>query len=180
MARTLLTYEDLHQIPNDHNRYELVQGELTVNPAPSPGHQTAVVALVIILGDYCWRHDLGRVLTAPCDVRFTAVTVLEPDVLFVRREREAIIHELYIAGAPDLVVEVLSPSTADYDRRVKYGVYARYGVPNYWLVDPSDREIVALALEDGMYREVAHASGDAAFSAPPFPELAIPLPRLWR
>ena len=91
-----------------------------------------------------------------------------------------IMERAFIRGAPDLVVEILSPSTARRDREAKMKLYAQYGVSNYWLINPDTREVVAYALQDGDYRQTALARDDEAFSAPPFPDLAIPLGKLWR
>lgn len=175
----VLTYSDYLQLPSDRNRYELLQGELQVNPAPGTGHQTVVTNLAAILRDHVRPRHLGMVLVAPCDVLLTDITVVQPDVLFVSRERQAIVLSEHVRGAPDLVVEVLSPSTARADRHVKRQLYARYGVPHYWLLEPIQREAVAHSLVERIYQEIAAARGNETFAAPPFPELAIPLSELW-
>src|SRR3712207_5649524 len=123
----LLTYEDYAQIPSDRNRYEILNGVLNVTPAPTTFHQDAVTNLVAILRDYVRRHGLGKVLVAPCDVLLSEHNVVQPDLLFVARERMAIIERANVKGAPDLVVEVLSPSTAMADLHVKRQIYADHG-----------------------------------------------------
>ena len=177
--RVVLTYQDLLQLPNDRNRYELFDGELQVTAAPNIAHQTASINLSSLLHNYVRANHLGLVLSAPCDVHFTETSVVEPDLLFVSAERSEIILPQYIAGAPDLVVEILSPSTALADRQVKRQLYARYGVAFYWLLDVERQEFLAYSLADGLYREVARGKETETVSAPPFPDLAIALGEVW-
>jgi Uma2 family endonuclease len=177
--RVIFTYEDLLQFPEDGKRYEILEGELTVTPAPGMGHQNVVMMLGTLINNHVLAHQLGRVYSAPTDVQFSDVSVVQPDLLFVSAEHQAIILLTHVRGAPDLVVEVLSPSTARRDREAKMKLYAQYEVPNYWLLDPVAREAVAYALQEGDYRQVALAHDDETFSAPPFPDLAIPLGMLW-
>ena len=106
-------------------------------------------------------------------------TVLQPDLLFVSRERAAIIHPENARGAPDLVVEVISLATRQRDRQRKRDLYAQYGVPYYWLIDPDRWEIEAYQLVNGTYQLVAQGRDDETFSAPPFPDLVISLADLW-
>lgn len=177
--RVVLTYEDLVELPNDRNRYELFEGELQVTAAPNTAHQTASINLGALLHNYVRANRLGRVFTAPCDVLLSQITVVEPDLLFVSAERAAIIQKQYVAGAPDLVVEILSPSTVLTDRQIKRQLYARHGIPHYWLLDVERQEFVAYTLADGVYREVARAQETETVGAPPFPELQIPLAEIW-
>jgi len=177
--RVILTYEDLIELPNDRNRYELFEGELQVTAAPNVSHQTAVTNLTTILVNHVRAGRLGWVFTAPCDVLLSNVSVVEPDLLFVARERRAILVPQHVRGAPDLVVEVLSPSTAQTDRHTKRQLYARYGVANYWHLDPDRWEFVAEALEAGIYRQVAVGRESQTIIAPPFPDLEIPLAQVW-
>jgi Uma2 family endonuclease len=177
--RVVFTYEDLLQFPEDGKRYEILEGELVVTPAPNLGHQGASIALATILYLHVEQHGLGTVLAAPCDVLLSEISVVEPDLLFVSRARRQILERAFVRGAPDLVVEILSPSTARRDREAKAKLYAQYGVPNYWLIDPDARQAVAYVLQGGEYRQTALAQHDEPFSAPPFPDLAIPLSKLW-
>lgn len=177
--RVVLTYQDLLQLPNDRNRYELFEGELQVTAAPNTAHQTASMNLTLILGNHVRAHQLGRIFTAPCDVLLGETTVVEPDLLFVAAERTEIIQRQYVAGAPDLVIEIISPSTALADRQVKRQLYARHGITHYWLVDVERQEFIAYALADGLYREVARGRETETVSAPPFADLSIPLAEIW-
>lgn len=130
------TYAEFARLPSDGNRHEVIEGELFMTPAPRMLHQFAVTQLIQLLGDFVKRHDLGWVFPGPVDVLFAEGDYLEPDLVFVRKERRGIISDRGIEAAPDLVVEVTSPSTAARDRGPKRERYAFYGVPEYWVVDP--------------------------------------------
>lgn len=177
--RVILTYEDYCQLPDDGKRYELFEGELEVTPSPNTAHQTVVLNLASLLHGHVRQHRLGNVFVAPFDVLLSDVTVLEPDILFVSRERRHIITPQNVRGAPDLVIEVLSPATAHRDRQSKRQLYARYGVTNYWIVDPERRELTVLTLEGDAYRPATLARNNEEITAPPFPDITIPLADLW-
>jgi Uma2 family endonuclease len=147
--KTLLTYPDLLEMPNDRLRRELLAGELLVSPAPSPRHQDAVLDIAVALRTYAARHG-GRVFVAPVDVVFTEHDVVEPDVVYVGPDRLEIVGEQAIRGVPDLVVEVLSPSSsgADLEDGEKYRLYARHSVAEYWVVDPKTARIHGYADPD--------------------------------
>lgn len=178
-GQILLTYEDYLELPNDRNRYEILEGDLAVNPAPNTAHQTVVLNLGALLRDHVRRHDLGRVFIAPTDVLLSDTTIVQPDILFISRERETILRREHVRGAPDLMIEVISPTSARTDRHTKQRIYARYGVPHYWLVDPEQRSIEAYTVVGTGYSQVSLASGNESFSAPPFPDLAIRLDEIW-
>lgn len=177
--RVILTYQEYLELPNDRNRYEILEGELEVNPAPNVAHQRAVVNLSYLLVAHTRAHRLGQVLVAPTDVILSDITVVQPDLLFISSERASIVLPQHVRGAPDLVVEVISPTSEKTDRDVKRQLYARYGVRCYWLVDPAARTLTAFMLDGDRYRPVASASGDQEFRAAPFEDLAIPLADVW-
>lgn len=138
------TYEDYKLLP-EGGRYEIVEGELLVTPAPSARHQGILVRLILRLASFVESGNLGKVLPAPTDVVLANESVVQPDLLFVARERQVIIDPAgAVHGAPDLVVEVLSPSSASRDQVVKRKLYARYGVREYWIVDPVANSIEVL------------------------------------
>lgn len=146
------TYGDLLTLPDDGFRYEIIDGELQVSPPPSIAHQYAVSSLLAAMHMYSKQHDLGIVLTAPIGVQLAdETTVVQPDILFVRRDRAAIIGDDVINGAPDLVVEVLSPSNWIYDRGRKQEAYRQAGVGEYWVVDYRARTVDVLVLEGSEY-----------------------------
>ena len=114
-----LSFEEFRQLPIDGKRYELVRGEVHVTPARSTRHQAVLQNLSLALGSYVIQNRLGEVWVAPLDVRLGEDTALQPDLLFISNARAGIIQPDWIAGSPDLVVEVLSPSTAAHDRATK-------------------------------------------------------------
>ncbi len=138
-----LTYEDYCNTPDDE-RYELLGGDLVMTPAPGMAHQRVLVNLTILLGLSVRRTGVGHVYIAPFDVVLSDTNVVQPDLLFVSNERAHIITEANVQGAPDLVIEILSPSTADRDLTVKRALYAKHGVQEYWIVDIDARTVTVL------------------------------------
>ena len=153
-----LTYEDYCNAPEDV-RYELLDGELVVVPSPKEIHQRIQLAIGLALAFFVQNHALGRLYFAPFDVLFTDTDVAQPDLIFVSNERSHIITEDNIQGAPDLLVEVHSPSTADRDKGFKRGLYERNGVLEYWMVDPYAKNVTVLLLGENGY-EIAAIYGE--------------------
>ena len=149
---TGLTYEDLLEMfPEEDNvRRELIGGELILSPAPSFRHQQVVVRMVVALDAYARAHD-GEALVAPFDVKLTDRDVVEPDVLYFGREARRRIEQRYVQSAPDLVVEVSSPTTRRVDLVRKRDLYVRFGVPEYWFVDLDADRVEVFHLADGRY-----------------------------
>jgi Uma2 family endonuclease len=135
------SYAEFARLPQDGNRYEVIAGELYMTPAPRTLHQKVVTRLTVLLANFVQQHDLGEVLVGPVDVLLAECDYLEPDLVFVRRGRSDIISHRGIEGAPDLVIEVTSPATAERDRGIKRQCYARFGVPEYWIVDPERGQV---------------------------------------
>ena len=139
-TKKLYTYEDYLKIDDD-NQYELIGGKLIMVPSPKSIHQIISFELAATLRDYVRKNKLGRVITAPLDVFLSETEKPQPDIMFISKERLNIIAENNIQGAPDLVVEVLSPSTGKYDRTEKSRMYYNHGVKEYWIVDPYHKVI---------------------------------------
>ena len=135
------TYAEYARLPDDGKRREIIAGALYVTPAPRPVHQEVEHNLVLSLGPFVRAHRLGKLYPGPIDVLFTEGDYLAPDLAFVREDRKAIVTDRGIEGPPDLVVEIVSPSTALRDRTLKRERYARYGVPEYWIVDADRRQV---------------------------------------
>lgn len=147
------TYEDWLQLPPDGWKYEIIDGVLYMSPPPLISHQDVSMRLSGGMHFYARNHKLGKVLTAPCGVRLPGQKVpVEPDILFVQQERLAIIEERYIEGAPDLIVEILSPSNMNYDLETKFKLYQLAGVVEYWLVNTWDKLVTIYNLVDGAYK----------------------------
>lgn len=163
------TYEDYKSLPeSETERYELLEGELVMVPSPTEYHQRISGNLEFILRQFVRERDLGQVYDAPFDVVFgegEEREVVQPDILYVSKERSQIITEEEIQGAPDLVIEILSPATADRDRTYKRTLYARHGVREYWLVDLEARTVEVLVLgKRGFERAAAYGEADRLHS----------------
>lgn len=139
-SRTRFTYHDYVLLP-EGKRYEILEGELFVVPSPGYDHQRIARNLMWRLWEFVRARGLGEVLDAPMDVLLSEEDVVQPDILFVSKPRLGIVTEKNIRGAPDLVVEILSPSTAERDRTLKEKLYHRFGVREFWLVDPAARSV---------------------------------------
>jgi len=182
MARNLsgrLTYEDYVALPDDGPRYEIHDGELSVTPAPGTRHQDTSIRLASLLLGHVTARGLGKVYAAPIDVVLDPHTVVQPDIVVVDTGRRAIITARAIEGAPTLVVEILSASTVEIDRVRKRQLYARHGVPYYWIVDPEARAVEAYELQARGYILALQATGAAPVSPPPFEGLALVPDALW-
>ena len=172
-----LTYEDYVLLPDDGKRHEIIDGEHYVTAAPFVWHQDLVLRFGSWLRDFVRPRRLGRVLIAPTDVILSPSDILQPDVLFVSRERAGILTEKNIQGPPDLVVEILSDSTRRLDREIKRAAYERFGVREYWLVDPWRRSVEVFERTGGRFRRRAFLEAEAedSLSTPLLPGLSIPL-----
>ena len=171
------TYNDYLLLP-EGDRRELIDGDFYVVPSPNVRHQIVSANLGVILREHVRRNRLGEVLFAPMDVVLSPENVVQPDILFISNERRGIITEANISGAPDLVVEVLSPSTADRDRQLKLRLYSRFGVGEYWIVDPDERSVQVMVLGDpGEPSAVAYSSGSV--STPLIPGLNVALEEIF-
>lgn len=177
-----LTYDDLVAMPDDGLRRELIDGELYVTPSPNRKHQSIVLNLAYLIKGYLRAHRAGRVFVAPLDVLFSRIDVVEPDVLFVSKAREAeVLAEKHLVGAPDLVVEVGSPGTRRTDERVKQRLYERFAVAEYWIVDPDLDVIKVFRLVEARYQRVAELSLEAGdvLTTPLLPGLEMPLAEIF-
>ncbi len=177
--RTKLTYEDYLNTPDDE-RYELIDGELIMSPSPRMAHQEADMEIGSILHTFVKLRNLGKVYSAPFDVVLSDTDVVQPDLLFVSRERLHIITEDNIQGAPDLAVEILSPSTSARDRGYKRDLYAKHGVKEYWQVDTDAKRITVLSLNaHGDYDVVAVYGVGQTLTSPLLPGFALNLDEIF-
>ncbi|MYK68903.1 MAG: Uma2 family endonuclease [Gammaproteobacteria bacterium] len=137
-----ITWQDVQQMPDDGNRYEAIEGDIYMTPAPTFRHQRVSLRLGIELNRVLEEPGHGLVVGVPVGVEFPATDEgVQPDLLFVSRERFGILADPWITGAPDLVVEILSPTTAARDRGLKRRLYERQGVREYWIVDPDENAV---------------------------------------
>jgi len=167
------TYEDYAALPDDGKRYEIVDGVLYMSPAPNIIHQRIVGRIFRYLSTYVEDAGLGLVLSAPTDVKLSPMDVFQPDVFIILNENREKIKEKYILGAPDLVVEVASPSTSGFDRREKQDVYAHAGVQEYWVVNPDAHTVEVLVLEAGKYVSLSIFRGKAILPSRVMPEFPV-------
>jgi len=179
VSRVVLTYKDYEALPADGRKYEIHDGELSVTPAPHTEHQRVSRNLFVVLHRHVEERQLGEVLYAPIDVILADTSIVQPDVVFLDSSRRSAISRRGIEGPPTLAVEIISPSTTGIDRTTKRQLYARYGVPYFWLVDPEARMIEALVLEAGTYALAVRAAGSKPLGCPPFPDLGLVVDRLW-
>ena len=176
--RTKLTYEDYAKTPDDE-RWELLDGELIMAPSPNEAHQSVEGNLGARLFIFVQDRGLGKVYFAPFDVVLSDTDVVQPDIIFVSREREHIITHANIQGAPDLVVEILSPSTAQRDRGVKRRLYAEHGVKEYWQVEPEAQTVTVLLLRDGVFEEAGAYSKGQSLSSPTLEGFTVSLDEIF-
>lgn len=178
-AQVRFRADDIWDTPDDGKRYEVIDGALYMTPPPNWGHQYASTTLVGHIWPHVQRHNLGKIVTAPVGVVLDDENGLQPDLVFVSRERLHIISERGVEGAPDLVVEVLSRRTQSRDRGVKMRRYAAAGVPHYWIVVPRTRSIEAYRLTETGYELIGVYGPGSIFRPEIFPGLEIPVDSLW-
>jgi Uma2 family endonuclease len=168
------TYEDLAGFPEDNLRREIIDGELIVTPAPGGRHQDAVRELTISLGLWSREHG-GKVYPAPRDVFFTDSDVVEPDVVFVGPDHLERVEERFVRGAPDVAVEVSSPSTRRLELHRKRDLYEKGGVTEYWYVDLDSDRVEVYRLRGGAYGSPVLLRRGEIIESPLLPGLAIPV-----
>jgi len=155
------TYDDYLRLPDDGRRYEIIEGVLYVTNAPSFDHQFAVAELLGELRNFVKEHNLGVVLTAPFEVHLSETArPVQPDIIFIKADKQPTAGTQVFAGVPDLIVEVLSPSSIRTDRHVKFDAYEQAGVSEYWLVNPKTRSVEIHTLSGGEYALLGEFTAD--------------------
>lgn len=162
------TYADYQRLPDDGRRYEVIRGNLYVTPAPGFDHQSTASELYFRLAAFVRDEELGTILFAPFDVLLADLaSPVQPDLVFFRKGNQPRPGDSRFEGTPDLVIEILSPSTSRRDLHVKLGAYEDAGVPEYWIVDPKSRSVAVFALPEGgmEYEEIGrHVPGESVGS----------------
>ena len=169
----LITRHYYQEMPEGPPYFQVIEGPLVMSPSPNTFHQDVVVNLSYLLRRYLDRKPVGIVCVAPLDVYLSDVNVYQPDVIFISNARRSIVTERGIEGAPDLVVEILSPGTARYDRGSKRKIYARTGVKELWLVDPDVKAIQVYQLDRNAETPSATHGATAIFKSALLPGLRI-------
>ena len=180
--KTKYTYQDYLLFPNDGKRYELIEGDRYVTPAPRTKHQRICTNLVTFLNEYVRRQERGVVFCPPTDVVLSQMDVVQPDLLFISRERTSIITKENIQGAPNLVVEILSESTRRTDEIIKRKLYEKHGVPEYWIIDPEIDTIKVFRLAKKTYAPAIELTLEAQdlLTSPLFPGWELALQKLFQ
>jgi len=173
------TYKDYKSLPeSETKRYELIEGELIMVPSPVTYHQRISRKLEFLLEDFVEKNKLGEIFYAPYDVHM-GENVVQPDILFVSKEHSYVIVKEEIKGAPDLVIEILSPATAERDRTIKRTLYARYGVQEYWIVDPEEKTVEVLTLKKEGYETFGIYKMQDTLTSPLLSGLSINLTKVF-
>jgi Uma2 family endonuclease len=177
-----LTYDDFLLFPDDGKRHELIDGEHYVTPCPNTRHQAVSGNLFFLLRSHLERQPVGRLFFAPFDIVFSRFDVVEPDLLYMSKERAAtILTAKHVEGVPELVVEIGSPGTHKRDETIKRRLYRRTGVPEYWIVD-SELDVVRVYRSATGYerpQELSREAGDV-LTTPLLPGLAMPLAEIFK
>jgi Uma2 family endonuclease len=172
-----MTYSDLQELPDDGLRHEIIDGEHLVQASSGIRHQLVSIRLTARLQASVASRDLGVVLAAPTDVYLGPRHVVVPDILVVLSENRRLLGEAKVEGAPNLIVEILSASTAAVDRGRKLTLYARGGVREYWIVDPEAQVVEQHVLEGERYRLVGRHSTSVTLAI--LPDVTIDLTQVW-
>jgi Uma2 family endonuclease len=177
-----LTYDDFVHFPDDGKRHELIDGEHYVTPSPNQRHQRILGKLYLVIGNHLEAHAIGDVFFAPFDVVISHHDIVEPDLLYLSRERAAqVLVPEHVRGAPNLVVEIASKGTRKRDETIKRALYERSGVSEYWIVDPKS-EVVRVYRNgpDGFGQPVEFRRGvDDTLTTTLLPGLEISLQRVF-
>jgi Uma2 family endonuclease len=166
----IMTAEDYFALPETLDRTDLIQGELIVSPAPTPEHQDIAFLIATVMNQV---KKAGKVVVAPIDVHLGGKTVFQPDVMWLAPDSQCTQTPRYYQGAPDLVVEVLSPSTALRDKSVKFDLYEQFGVREYWLADYNAELIEIYVLAEGKFQRVGAYGFDETFESPLLGQIII-------
>ena len=158
-AKNKYTADDLDTFPDDGMRREIIEGVLHVAAAPSRFHQEVSSRLHLQIGNLVVANRSGKIYYAPVDVRFSDHSLVQPDLIFIRRDRLHIYQGHIVDGAPDVVIEIVSPSNRGYDLEDKARLYEVNAVPEYWVFDPERRSIAQLAFVDGRHQPVDPVDG---------------------
>ena len=171
-----LTYDDYVNLPDDGKRYEIIDGELYVNPSPNMKHQLVLGNLFFSLTAFVRVHKVGLVFVAPFDVVMSLENIVQPDILFISTERMHVLTDANVRGVPDIAIEVLSPGTRRKDQTKKRQAYERHGVQEYWIVDPEDDSIHILRLSGQKFERIVVGGN---IRSPLLPGFSLPLKKLF-
>jgi len=176
----LLTYDDYKTFPdNDGIRKEIIEGDLFMTPAPSTKHQSILRELSFLFYDFVKKNKLGEILFAPCDVVLSRINIVQPDLIFISKKNLQILTDLNVQGAPDLVVEIISPSSKDADQIYKKRIYEKFGIKEYWIVDPDEETVEIWTLKNKKYHLATKAKKPQIIKSRLLPEMKIDLSKIY-
>jgi Uma2 family endonuclease len=176
----LVTRHDYQEMPEGPPYFQVIEGDLVMSPSPQMFHQEIAGRIHSLILRFLEKHPIGEVFISPLDVFLSDVNVYQPDVIFVSNARRSILTEHGLEGAPDLVVEVLSPGMARFDRGSKRKIYARTGVKELWIVDPQVKSIQVYQLTKNAETPAATLDADSVFRSPLLPRLRIKAAAIFR
>jgi len=175
----VLTYDDYLRIPADGKNWQILEGTAIMTPAPVVYHQRISGNLFFLLSMHIRTKKLGELFDAPTDIVLSRTNIVQPDLVFISTARSHIIQEKAIMGIPDLVVEILSPTTRDIDETVKLQIYARHGVDYCWILDPESTTLKEYELQGNIFMLDRTYKKNSSFTPKIFPELAINLEEIF-
>jgi Uma2 family endonuclease len=178
-STTRLTYADYLRFPEDGLRHEIINGEHYVTASPATRHQRISRNLLYLIQSYLERHPIGEVFSAPFDALLSDVDIVVPDLLFLSNERARFLTSKNLQGPPDLVIEILSPSTSARDRTLKHDLYERAGVQEYWLVDPEQDRVEVFRRSGASFGDPVLVGRTGVITTPLLPDFALPLHRVF-
>jgi Uma2 family endonuclease len=175
------TYQDYLNLPEEPGyHYEVLEGMLIKEPSPNVRHQRVSRKLQRLLEDFFWEYDPeGEIFNAPLDTTLEESTVVQPDIFYISGKQKEIVKETRIDGPPELIVEIMSPSSHRRDRLQKLMIYQKTGVKHYWLLNPEEKTLECFALRDGVYALIAAGMDEDTVCHPNFEGLSVPLKNLW-
>jgi Uma2 family endonuclease len=169
-------YDAYAALPEDGKRHEIIDGEHYVNPAPNLYHQKISGSLHFQLFSQIELGGHGSVFYAPVDLQLSDHDIVQPDLVVISQQRRHIMSVSRLTGAPDLVIEILSPSNPQHDLHIKRRLYEHSGIPEYWIVDPEQRQVLQLHLQGGRYEELVQTTTITMKVAP---YVTVDLARIW-
>ena len=175
---TKLTYADYERFPDDGLRHEIIDGEHYMTASPVTRHQRISRDLLYLIQSYLESHPIGEVFSAPFDIVLSFTDVVVPDLIYLSKSRAHFLTAKNLQGAPDLVIEILSPSTRLRDRRLKRDLYERVGIEEYWLVDPDDDSVEIYRRGAEGFRPSVRYEKTGMFTTSLMPGFELPLDRV--
>ncbi len=179
-ADLLLTYDDYLSLPNDGKRYEIIEGELLMSPAPEPEHQDVLRNIFTALASFVSANALGKVYCAPIDVVLSMTDIVQPDIVFIAHDRLSIVRKKNIIAAPDLVIEIVSPSTAIIDRTRKKMLYEHHGVREYWIVDSETKSVEVYVRRDSRFGDLTIFRVPESAASSVLPGFTLPVEQIFQ